>query len=82
MMLYTCGHKIPDSDSIIGAISMAYLQKELGNETKAVRQGDINPETAYILEKFNLETPELKTSFAGCDFLWLTIITIQRVLMI
>jgi manganese-dependent inorganic pyrophosphatase len=66
-MLYTCGHKIPDSDSIIGAISMAYLQEKLGNETKAVRQGDINPETAYILEKFNLETPELKTSFAGCD---------------
>jgi manganese-dependent inorganic pyrophosphatase len=66
-MLYTCGHKIPDSDSIIGAIAMAYLQKELGRETKAVRQGDINPETAYILEKFNLEAPELKTSFAGCD---------------
>jgi manganese-dependent inorganic pyrophosphatase len=66
-MLYTCGHKIPDSDSIVGAIAMAYLQKKLGNETKAVRQGDINPETAYILEKFNLETPELKTSFAGDD---------------
>jgi len=66
-MLYTCGHKIPDSDSIIGAISMAYLQAKLGKETKAVRQGDINPETAYILEKFHLEIPELKTSFEGCD---------------
>jgi len=66
-MLYTCGHKIPDSDSIIGAIAMAYLQEKLGKNTKAVRQGDINPETAYILEKFNLEAPELKTSFAGCD---------------
>jgi manganese-dependent inorganic pyrophosphatase len=66
-MLYTCGHKIPDSDSIIGAIAMAYLQKQLGHETKAVRQGEINPETAYILEKFNLQAPELKTSFAGCD---------------
>jgi len=66
-MLYTCGHKIPDSDSIIGAISMAYLQAALGKETKAVRQGDINPETAYILEKFNLEAPEFKESFAGCD---------------
>jgi manganese-dependent inorganic pyrophosphatase len=66
-MLYTCGHKIPDSDSIIGAIAMAYLQKQLGRETKAVRQGDINPESQYILDKFNLEAPELKTSFAGCD---------------
>jgi len=66
-MLYTCGHKTPDSDSIIGAISMAYLQEKLGHETKAVRQGDINPESAYILEKFNLPTPELKTSFANED---------------
>ncbi len=66
-MLYTCGHKIPDSDSIIGAIAMAYLQEKLGNETKAVRQGDINPESQYILDKFNLQAPELKTSFAGDD---------------
>jgi len=66
-MLYTCGHKIPDSDSIVSAIAMAYLQNKIGNEAKAVRQGDINPETKYILDKFNLETPELKTSFAGCD---------------
>ena len=66
-MLYTCGHKIPDSDSIIGAIAMAYLQEKLGHTTKAVRQGDINPETAYILEKFDLVAPELKTSFASED---------------
>jgi len=66
-MLYTCGHKIPDSDSIIGAIAMAYLQNKLGNEAKAVRQGNINPESQYILDKFALEAPELKTSFAGED---------------
>ena len=66
-MLYTCGHKIPDSDSIISAIAMAYLQNQLGNEAMAVRQGDINPESAFILDKFNLDTPELKTSFSGCD---------------
>ena len=66
-MRYTCGHKIPDSDSIIGAIAVAYLQNKLGFETKAVRQGDINPESAYILEKFDLEAPELKTSFKDED---------------
>jgi len=66
-MLYTCGHKIPDSDSIIGAIAMAYLQEKLGHTTKAVRQGDINPESAYILDKFNLTAPELKTTFANDD---------------
>jgi manganese-dependent inorganic pyrophosphatase len=66
-MLYTCGHKIPDSDSIISAISMAYLQNTLGIEAKACRQGELNPETKFILNKFNLKVPELKTSFAGCD---------------
>jgi manganese-dependent inorganic pyrophosphatase len=66
-MLYTVGHKIPDSDSIISAIAMAYLQNQLSVETTPVRQGDINPESSYILEKFNLEAPELKTSFTNCD---------------
>ncbi|MEA1914197.1 MAG: manganese-dependent inorganic pyrophosphatase [Campylobacterota bacterium] len=67
MALYTCGHKIPDSDSIISAIAMAYLKNSLGVETIAVRQGDINPESQYILDKFDLEAPQLKTSFAQCD---------------
>ncbi len=67
MAIYTCGHKIPDSDSIIGAIAMAYLQEKLGNESIAVRQGDINPESQYILDKFNLEAPVFKDSFAGED---------------
>ena len=62
-MLYTFGHTIPDSDSIIAAIAMTYLQNKLGVQTTAVRQGDINPETKFILEKFNLEIPKLKTSF-------------------
>jgi len=66
-MLYTCGHKTPDSDSIVSAIAMAYLKNTLGIEAKAVRQGEMNPESVYILEKFNLEAPELKTSFASCD---------------
>ena len=65
MALYIFGHKIPDSDSIIAAIAMSYLKNKLGVESIATRQGDINPETAYILEKFNLEAPILKTSYAG-----------------
>jgi manganese-dependent inorganic pyrophosphatase len=64
-MIYTVGHKIPDSDSIIGAIALAYLQNQLGNEAIAVKQGDINPETKYILDKFDLDTPVSKDSFAN-----------------
>jgi len=66
-MLYVSGHKIPDSDSIISAIAISYLQNQLGTQAVAVRQGEINPETRYILDKFDLETPELKTSFSDCD---------------
>ncbi|MEA3498367.1 MAG: manganese-dependent inorganic pyrophosphatase [Campylobacterota bacterium] len=65
MAMYIFGHKIPDSDSIISAIAMSYLQNKLGVESIPTRQGDINPETAYILEKFDLEAPVLKTSYAG-----------------
>ncbi len=67
MALYITGHKIPDSDSICSAIAVAYLKNELGIEAIACKQGEINPETAFILEKFDLETPITKTSYAGED---------------
>jgi manganese-dependent inorganic pyrophosphatase len=67
MALYVVGHKIPDSDSIVGAISIAYLKNKLGVEAVACKQGDINPETKFILEKFGFDTPITKTSFANED---------------
>lgn len=67
MAMYTCGHITPDSDSVIGAIAVAYLQNQLGNEAIAVRQGDINPESQYILDKFGFDAPEFKDSFANED---------------
>jgi manganese-dependent inorganic pyrophosphatase len=65
MALNIFGHKIPDSDSIVAAIAMSYLKNQLGVESVATRQGDINPESAYILDKFGLEAPQLKTSYAN-----------------
>jgi len=65
MQLYTCGHKTPDSDSIVSAISLAYLQTQLGHQATAARQGELNPESEYILKSFDLETPILKTEYAG-----------------
>ncbi len=64
-MLYIFGHKIPDSDSIIAAIAMTYLKTKLGIEATATRQGDINPESQYILDKFDLEAPIFKDSYKG-----------------
>jgi manganese-dependent inorganic pyrophosphatase len=63
--MYIFGHKIPDSDSVIGAISLTYLQNKLGNQSIASRQGDINPETKFILDKFDLEEPIYKKNYAN-----------------
>jgi len=66
MSVYVCGHKTPDSDSIVGAISISYLKNQLEKEEYiAARQGDISAETEFILNKFGGKLPELKTSVAG-----------------
>ena len=65
MPVYVVGHKIPDSDSICGAIALAHLKNQIGEESVATRLGDISPETAFILEKFGFDAPELKLSYAG-----------------
>jgi manganese-dependent inorganic pyrophosphatase len=65
MSTYVFGHTNPDSDSIVGAISLSYLKNELGEDTIPSRQGDISPETEFILNKFGGTAPELKTSYAG-----------------
>ena len=71
MALYTCGHIIPDSDSVCSAISLAYLLNKIGRAGTPARQGELNPETKFILDKFGFEAPVLKTSFAG-DELFIT----------
>lgn len=65
MSTYVFGHTTPDSDSIIGAISLSYLKNQLGEDTIPSRQGEINPETEFILNKFGYEKPLLKTDYAG-----------------
>lgn len=65
MPTYVFGHTTPDSDSVVGAISLSYLKNQLGEETIPSRQGEINPETEFILHKFGYEKPLLKTEYAG-----------------
>ena len=64
MSIYIFGHTTPDSDSIVGAISLSYLKNQLGEDTTPTRQGEINPETKFILDRFGFKAPELKTSYA------------------
>ncbi len=53
------GHKSPDTDTICSALVMADYQKKLGKEIKPVRLGDLNKETQYVLNYFNVEAPEM-----------------------
>ena len=59
------GHRSPDTDSITSAIVMENLERKLGNENaKAVRTGDINKETKYVLNFLGIEEPELVETVA------------------
>ena len=53
------GHKNPDTDSICSCIVYNNLKRLQGMDTEAVRLGEINDETRYALEYFNVRLPRL-----------------------
>lgn len=54
------GHKSPDTDSIVSAIVIEDLENKMGNlNVKACRLGNINKETEFALNYFNVLPPEL-----------------------
>lgn len=53
------GHKNPDTDSICSSIAMANLRAKQNFNTIACRLGEINKETAFVLEKAGLKAPKL-----------------------
>ncbi len=69
MKTFIIGHKSPDTDSIMSALVMANLEKNFGstNEVIPCRLGNLNKETEYILEHFNVEAPMLIDSVSGAD---------------
>ncbi|UJF19995.1 manganese-dependent inorganic pyrophosphatase [Vibrio sp. SS-MA-C1-2] len=69
-MIQVVGHKNPDSDSICSALVATELLKARGLEAKAVRQGELNRETQFILNKAGVEQPEMCHGVAG-QSVWL-----------
>ena len=53
------GHKNPDTDSICSSIAMEYLQKHMNVNAKAYKLGNINNETKFALDYFNVSEPDL-----------------------
>ncbi|MCX7902933.1 MAG: putative manganese-dependent inorganic diphosphatase [Caloramator sp.] len=58
-IIYIFGHKNPDTDSIAAAIGYAELKKRLGFNAIAKRLGDINQETEFVLNYFNIPKPDI-----------------------
>lgn len=65
MTAIAIGHKNPDTDSILSAIGMADLMSKRGIQTNACAQGNVTPETQFILDRFGLSQPEIISSVAG-----------------
>lgn len=51
--------KNPDTDTITSAISMSYLQNQLGLKTEAVALGAPNEETQFALDYFKVAAPRI-----------------------
>jgi manganese-dependent inorganic pyrophosphatase len=59
MKTYIVGHKNPDTDSVVSAIALSELEKAEGKDYIAVRAGDLNKETEFVLNQFAFKMPEL-----------------------
>ncbi len=65
MAVYVFGHKNPDSDSVCAAIALADLKTKIGVEAVPAMQGDLNPESTFILGRYGVSAPGLLNSGAG-----------------
>lgn len=59
------GHKNPDTDTICSAISYAEFKKAQGADIEAVRLGELNSETAFVLDYFQVTAPRLVKTVAN-----------------
>ena len=60
--IYVIGHVNPDTDSIAAAMGYAWLLRQRDQvEAVAARTGALNPQTAWVLKRVELEAPLLLT---------------------
>ena len=63
--IYITGHKSPDSDTVGSSIAYAALLQKLGYDARAVVLGEINRESALVLEKAGVPAPPLLDDASG-----------------
>jgi manganese-dependent inorganic pyrophosphatase len=64
-MIYLISHKNPDTDSIVSSLVMKYFLEKSGQKVKACRIGEVNKETAYVLDYLKEKAPALIKNVAG-----------------
>ena len=69
MSILIFGHKNPDTDTICSAIAYSKLKNKLGIDAKPVRLGEINEETKYVIDYFNMDIPEIIENVAGKEII-------------
>jgi len=56
---YVIGHQGPDTDAIVSALAYARLKATDDDSVTAARAGELNPETEFVLEYWDVEAPQL-----------------------
>lgn len=59
------GHKSPDTDTICSSLVMEKFVKSNGCDVEAVRLGNVNKETKYVLEFLKIEAPRMIEKVEG-----------------
>lgn len=56
--IFVFGHKKPDTDTVTAAITLSYLKNRLGLNSRPYILGNINNETRFVLDTFNIKEPK------------------------
>lgn len=57
--IYIVGHQQPDTDTICSALAYARLKKSKGADVVPARAGALNPETQFVVDRWDAEVPLL-----------------------
>jgi len=57
--IYVIGHQQPDTDTICSALGYARLHQTQGMDAVPARAGELNPETEFVLDYWDVQTPSL-----------------------
>ena len=63
MVRHLFGHKNPDTDTICSSVVYGNYLERKGDSCKVVKLGELNNETKFVLDKFDVEVPETITGF-------------------